>query len=105
MLTKEETSFIEYWEQNRLRKKQVWRQLSVGLPLAVLLVIAIFVNFFSGWYKRADMTLRREESSLVLVLLGAVLLIVVFVVVFSARHKWDMNEQRYKELQSRKSQQ
>lgn len=105
MLTKEETSFIEYWEQNRLRKKQVWRQLSVGLPLAVLLVIAIFVNFFSGWYKRAEMTLRTENPSLILVLLVAALLIVVFVVVFSARHKWDMNEQRYRELLSRKSQQ
>jgi membrane protein YdbS with pleckstrin-like domain len=103
MLTKEEASFIEYWEQNRLRKKQVWRQLSVGLPLAVLLVIAIFVNFFSGWYKRAEMTLHRENTSLVLVLLVAALLIVVFVVVFSVRHKWDMNEQQYKELLSRRS--
>lgn len=103
MLTKEETSFIEFWEKNRLRKKQVWRQLSVGLPLAVLLVIAIFVNFFSGWYKRAEMTLHRENTSLVLVLLVAALLIVVFVVVFSVRHKWDMNEQQYKELLSRRN--
>ena len=102
MLTREESNFIEYWEQNRLRKKQVWRQLSVGLPLAVLLVIAIFINFFSGWKKRAAMTMNREDSSLILVLLGAALLIVVFVVVFSVRHKWDMHEQRYRELLSRK---
>jgi membrane protein YdbS with pleckstrin-like domain len=102
MLTKEESNFIEYWEQNRLHKKQVWRQLSIGLPLAVLLVTAIFVNFFSGWYKRAEMTMNREDSSLVLILLVAALLIVVFVVVFSVRHKWDMHEQRYRELLAKK---
>jgi membrane protein YdbS with pleckstrin-like domain len=98
MLTKEETDFIVYWEQNRLKKKKVLRQLYVGLPLAVVMVIAIFANFFSGWYKRAEMVMRREQSSLVLVLMIAALLIVIFVVIFSARHRWDINEQRYREL-------
>jgi membrane protein YdbS with pleckstrin-like domain len=98
MLTKEETDFIEYWEQNRLKKKKVLRQLYVGLPLSVLMVIAIFVNFFSGWYKRAEMVMKREQSSLILVLLLASVLIVIFVVIFSARHRWDINEQRFKEL-------
>jgi len=98
MLTKDETDFIEYWEQNRLKKKKVLRQLYVGLPLSVLMVIAIFVNFFSGWYKRAEMVMKREQSSLILVLLFASVLIVIFVVIFSARHRWDINEQRFKEL-------
>lgn len=101
MLTTDEKKFIEYWEANRLRKKKVWRQLSVGLPMASLLVIAIAANFFSGWYKRADMEIRAD-SSIVLVLLIAAILIVVFITVFSARHKWDMNEQHYRELLSRK---
>lgn len=104
MLTKEENGFIGYWENNRLRKKKAWRQLSIGLPLASILVIAIFVNLFSGWYQRADMVMKKEQSSLILVLLAAVILIVVFVVVFSARHRWDMNEQRYRELLSRRDQ-
>ena len=103
MLTKEEKGFIGYWENNRERKKKIWRQLSVGLPLSVLLVIAIFANLFSGWYKRADMEMKKEDSSLILVLLAAALLIVAFIVVFSARHRWDMNEQRYRELLSRKN--
>ena len=103
MLTKEEKGFIGYWENNRLRKKRIWRQLSIGLPLAVVFVIAIFANLFSGWYKRADMEMKKEDSSLILVLLAAALLIVAFIVFFSARHRWDMNEQRYRELLSRKN--
>jgi ABC-type sulfate transport system permease subunit len=98
MLTAEEAEFISYWEQNRLKKRKIIRQLSLGLPLGVVLVMAIFVNFFSGWYRRAEMVMRREQTSLILVLLVAAVLIVVFIVVFSVRHKWDINEQRYKEL-------
>ncbi len=100
MLTIEENEFIRYWEANRLRKKKVFRQLSVGLPLGVLLAIAIFVNFFSGWYKRAEMMLNADPS-IIVVLLIAVLSIVIFVVIFSARHRWDLNEQRYRELLSK----
>ncbi len=100
MLTEEEKKFIEYWKENRLRKKKIFRNLSVGLPLGVLLVSAIFINFFSGWYKRADMMLRADVS-IVPVLLVAILLIVVFVTIFSARHRWDMNEQKFNELISR----
>ena len=102
MLTEEENGFIGYWENNRLRKKKVWRQLSIGLPLAVVLVIAIFANLFSGWDKRAEMEMNKERSSLILVLLAAALLIVAFIVIFSARHRWDLNEQRYKELMDRR---
>lgn len=100
MLTPEEKNFIPDWEINRLRKKKLTRQLAVGLPSAVLLVIAIFVNFFSGWYKRADMEIR-SSGSLIVVLVVAALLIVVFTTVFSVKHKWDLNEQRYRELMDR----
>ncbi|MBI5858624.1 MAG: hypothetical protein HZB42_13380 [Sphingobacteriales bacterium] len=103
MLNQEENSFIEYWEQNRFRKKKVLKQLYVGLPFAVVLIIAIFANFFSGWYKRADMQLRAEEKTLIPVLIGGALLIVAFIVIFSARHRWDLNEQRYNELMARKN--
>ena len=102
MLNEEENGFVAYWENNRLRKKKISRQLSIGLPLGAVLVIAIFANLLSGWYKRADMELKEEESSLILVLLAAAILIVAFIVVFSARHRWDMNEQRYRELLDRR---
>ena len=101
MLSEEEKNFVEYWENNRLRRKKFLRQLALGLPLGVGFVVLIFINFFSGWYKRAGMELNTD-ASLFPVLLIAAMLIVVFVAVFSARHKWDMNEQRYKELIAKK---
>jgi len=103
MLTEEEKKFIAYWEIHRLRRKKLLKQFVIGLPLAVLIVAAIFINFFSGWYKRADMLLR-SHSSLIIVVVIAVLLIVVFTTVFSAKHQWDMNEQRYREFLSKKDQ-
>lgn len=102
MLTKEEENFIIFWEHERVRKKKVLRQLYVGLPLATILIITIFINAFSGWYKRADMELKTEEKSLIPVLAIAAILIVIFLVIFSARHRWDLNEQRYRELLARK---
>jgi hypothetical protein len=101
MLTPDEEKFIEYWEVNRLSRKKVLKQLYVGLPFAALLVIAIVVNFLSGWYKRADMEIR-SNSSLVLVVVIAGIGIVVFTTVFSVRHKWEMNEQLYRELLAKK---
>src|SRR6185436_1530369 len=108
MLTKEEKGFIEYWEANRLKRKRFFKQLAIGLPIGVLLVISIFVSFFSGWHRQADVELRSQSqsqpgySTIILVLVIAALLIVVFTAVFSARHKWDMNEQRYRELLAKK---
>ena len=104
MLTRDEEKFIEYWAANRLERKKVLKQLYVGLPFASLLVIAIVINFFSGWYKRADMKIRSDSSlaSLIVVIVIACILIVVFTTVFSVRHKWDQNEQLYKELLSRR---
>lgn len=101
MLTEEEKRFMDYWERNRKNRKRYFRKLSIGLPLGVILVLAIFINFFSGWDKRADM-IMYEQPSLIYVLLGAALLIVAFIVIFSARFKWDSNEQRYQELLAKK---
>ena len=101
MLTPDEEKFIQYWEANRLSRKKVLKQLYVGLPFAALLVIAIIVNFLSGWYKRADMEIR-SNTSLILVVVIAGIAIVVFTTVFSVRHKWEMNEQFYRELMAKK---
>lgn len=103
MLTKEETSFIAYWEENRLKKKKIWKQLSVGLPMGVAIIVSILINLLSSWHKEAEKTMRREQSSLIIVLVAASLLIVVFIVIFSARHRWDMDEQHYKELMAKKN--
>ena len=102
MLSDQEKDFLRYWEENRLNKKRFLRQFSVGLPLGVLIVVAIFVNFLSGWYKKAEMV-ARSDSSLMLVIIVALLFIAVFIAIFSSRHKWEQNEQRYLELKQKEA--
>jgi len=97
MLTPEEARFVEYWESQRQRKKEFLKKFSIGLPLVALAGVLFFVNFLSGWYGRADRELRRH-SSLIIVILVAVIAIIVFVVIFSARHKWEQNEADYQTL-------
>jgi len=103
MLTKEEEDFIGYWAHHRLQKRKVIKQLAVGLPMAMALVVGISLNLFSGWYTRAQMVLFRESASLVIVLLIAALAMIIFMVVFSSRHRWDQQEQRYLEFMQRKA--
>ncbi len=105
MFTAEEKEFIAYWEANRDKRKKVWKQLALGLPLASVLILATFINFFSNWYDKAKIIrneeVRKYDASLLLVLVAAALIITVFIVIFSVRHKWDINEQRYRELISK----
>ena len=65
------------------------------------MAVIFFVNFLSGWYGKADKELRRH-SSLLITILVAVVLIAVFIIIFSARHKWDRNEADYQELLKKK---
>jgi membrane protein YdbS with pleckstrin-like domain len=100
-MTKQDEDFIIYWSSQRQRKKQFLRKLSIGLPLAVLIVTALVINFLSGWYVEADKEIRSNGSVIIVVLIAAIA-IVVFITIFSARHKWDQNEQHYQELLGRK---
>ena len=97
MLTDEEEAFIEYWKNNRDRQKKTLRQFLLGIPVALLFVIPIVVNLFSGWYKRADMMVHTSNFNPG-VLIIALLLITVFIAIFSRKFRWDQNEQRYLEL-------
>lgn len=101
MVTTEEQRFIEYWEENRLKRKRSLRQLAIGLPLGLLIGMGIIVNVASGWYKRAAMVINAKPS-FVLVLIIAIILIVLFISIFQSRLRWDQNEQRYRELVGRK---
>jgi hypothetical protein len=100
MLTRQEEDFLLYWEQNRLRRKKIFRQLLVGIPIGLLFAVPIAINFASGWDKRADMEANSEFNPLVLII--ALLIIVAFTSIFYQRHKWDQYEQRYRELKARK---
>jgi cytochrome b561 len=104
MLTEEEDAFIGYWAANRDRQKKTFRQFLLGIPVALLFVIPIAVNFFSGWYTRATMMLRTNNFNPGVLLL-ALLLITVFIAIFSRKFRWDQQEQRYQELLARKKKQ
>lgn len=101
MYTKEEEAFIKYWEANRHKKKKFFRQMLVGLPIGLLMMIAILLNFMSGWYKRAIMVANADPSFFIVLLIAGIC-IVAFAGIFSSYHKWDINETRYKDLMNRK---
>ncbi|HSK11670.1 MAG TPA: hypothetical protein VK907_00565 [Phnomibacter sp.] len=96
MLTEKEEKFLLYWETARKRQKKLLYQLGVGLPMGLLFGILIIANFFSGWYKRADMIANSRFDPVVLYV--AVALIAVFFAIFSKKFQYDQQEQRYKEL-------
>ncbi|HVE61859.1 MAG TPA: hypothetical protein VNA26_08570 [Chitinophagaceae bacterium] len=75
------------------------KQFTIGLPLGVMIIVALFVNIATGWHKQATATLK-SNTSLILVVLVASVAIVVFMTIFSMRYKWEQHEQRYKELLS-----
>src|ERR1700735_744880 len=101
MLTQREKDFMLYWEANRLRRKKIFRQFLIGIPIGLLFVIPIVINFSSGWYRRADMEANSPDFN-PLVLLVALLLIVGFTAIFYQRHQWDQYEQHYRELLARR---
>src|SRR3954453_18006080 len=102
MLSQEEEKFLIDWEKNRDKKNGLLSQFSIGLPIGLLIGAGVLLNYFSGWYTRATMVANGQSTPLVLIF--AVILIVIFCSVFYRRHTWDMNEQRYKELSYKKSQ-
>lgn len=100
MLTPKEEMFIKYWEANRDKQKKLVYQLLVGLPFGLLMGVLVIANFFSGWYKRAEMIANSQFNPMVLYLAAA--LIAIFFAVFSKKFQWDQQEQRYRELLAKK---
>lgn len=98
MLDQKEKLFVEYWELNRIKEKNILYQMLTGLPIGLLFALPIIFILFTGryWFKRADMVANAELSPVLLVV--AVLIIATFVAIFYKRHQWDMKEQQYKQL-------
>lgn len=101
MLTEKEETFIIYWEKARKRQKKLFYQLLVGLPIGLLFGFFIIMNFYAGWYKRADMIANSRFNPIVLYV--AVVIIAVFFAIFSKKFQYDQLEQKYKELLHKKS--
>lgn len=99
MLTKDEERFVEYWKKNRDHEKKTFRQLIIGLPIGLMFGVSILAIFSTGWYERAHMTAYSSSSPYIFLI--AIFIIVGFIAIFTKKHKWDMNEQRYIELQQK----
>jgi glucan phosphoethanolaminetransferase (alkaline phosphatase superfamily) len=97
-LSADEEAFLRWWEANRQRQKKLVSQLMVGLPLGVAFGLPVLLSvLFRNWYKRMPYISGTQLT----VIFIAVLLIIVFFVMFRMYFKWDMHEQRYKELRAR----
>lgn len=104
MLEQKEKLFVEYWEVNRIKEKNLLYQVLTGLPIGLLFALPIIFILFTGryWFKRADMVANAELSPVILI--AAVLIIALFVAVLYKRHQWDMKEQQYKQLKAKQNQ-
>ena len=103
MLSKEEETFLIYWENNSEKEKKRMRLIFIGISGGLILGIAIVILLTSGWYVRANMEANSELNPLVLT--SAIIIIAVFCGFFYKKFKWDMNEQRYRELLYKKQKQ
>ena len=103
MLDRREKLFIEYWELNREKEKNIFYQVLTGLPIGLLFALPIIFIVFTSryWFKRADMVANTELNPVLLV--SAVFIIATFVAVLYKRHQWEMKEQQYKELKVKES--
>ncbi len=101
MITAEEQKFVDYWQANRLKKKKVQYSLAVAMPGGCFIGIGILLNYYSGWFTRANMEGNSKLSPVVLLI--ALLCIVIFMAVFSVKFNWDQKEQLYLELLSKKN--
>lgn len=100
MLTPAEEKFVEWWQQNRSREKKLMRQLFVGLPLGLLISGGILLSLDTNWYTRANMEANTSLNPVVFLI--AIIAITVFTAIFYKKSKWEMHEQRYKELLHKK---
>lgn len=96
MLSDKERAFIEYWEENRLKEKSVYKLVSPGFSIGLCIGIAIFLAVNSGWYERANMVANAESNPWILII--GIVAIVGFTGFFYKKFRWEMNEQTYKEL-------
>jgi hypothetical protein len=94
-------AFLAYWSENRERQRTSPRPLLIGMSFGFVIGIAILLLLSSGWYERANMEANSKLSSFVLLL--AIMAISFFLAFFYRKFRWEMMEQRFKELEARKT--
>lgn len=94
-------AFLTYWSENREQQRTSPRPLLIGLSAGFVIGIAIMLLLSSGWYERANMEANSKLSAFVL--LTAIMAIAFFLAFFYRKFRWEMMEQRYKELEAYKN--
>jgi hypothetical protein len=56
--------------------------------------LPILLNLFSGWDTQIKFMTRGQLNTLLI----AVFIIITFIAIFTVKHRWDLNEQHYREL-------
>ncbi len=99
MLTKEELTFIEYWEENRDKEKQLSYQIKSGIVPGIIFMALTLAVVFSGWYTRAEMVMNNTGS--IITILIALIIIVFVYAIFTKQQQWDQKEQQYLEIKAK----
>jgi hypothetical protein len=105
MISEKEKAFLLYWERNRAIENGFISKLTRGLPMALLfglpiiLLVLVVKIFFPDWYMKISGTSPGTFLTAVIAMLG----VVVFYSYFRMQHKWEMNDQLYKELKSKEN--
>lgn len=98
--------FMRHWEAVRSRESRFMSKLGRGLPMAMLFGLPVILSLMAvyilspDWYAKVSVSASGVFETLVL----AVVLIILFFSYFRMHFKWEMNEQLYLELRSRKEQ-
>ncbi len=106
MLSEKEIKFLNEWESAREKESSFISKLLHGLPMAcmfglpVLFSIALVYFLSPGWYTKISQATAGSST----VILISVFIFIIFFSYFRMHFKWEMNEQLYQELKSRKQQ-
>lgn len=104
MISEKDIAFLAYWERVRDSENTVSSKISRGLPMAFLFTLPIILSviavklFVPEWY----MKMSGTSPGAFVTILFAMLIIIVFYAYFRMQYKWEMNEQLYTEIKSKK---
>lgn len=101
MLSHENEAFLHFWEKNREKERTSTKPFVVGLSSGFAIGAGVIICLETGWFTRANMVANSRMSSVVLLI--AILLLSFFMAFFYRKFKWEMQEQRYRELLSTKN--
>ncbi len=105
MISEKDIEFLQYWERVRENENSFASKIIRGLPMAFLFGLPIVLSvivvrlFAPDWYMKISAT---SPGSLITIVI-AITIIIVFYAYFRMQYKWEMNEQLYNEIKSKKN--